>query len=383
MLIDSTRAYRPIWFCFRVLAPTFFGARSRTVYVYLVLIHLLITLMFPLHLLLGLLLPATPAELFKNLTMSIICVGCSLKHIMQICQLPNMMEIKALLLQLDNCVQMGEEHHFYQNTLQSQVHRITRCIYISYAIVYVLFVPGVILALSAEPRELLYVSWLPFNWRRNGLSYGLAFGYQFLCVLAECMQGLTNDIFTPLTLCYVSGHIHLFAIRMSHLGFHQIPEIPTYQQLRSCFDDYRLLIRIYQLTKDTISPVQLIQVVFCGANLCIVVFYVIFFVRDTASLMYNAVFFTVICLQLFPSCYFASVVAEEAQRLPYAIFSSNWYEQSHQHRRNILIFIQMTLRLAKQPMMAGGLIELNLNTFFSTLKMAYSLFAVVARVKIN
>ncbi|XP_064535242.1 odorant receptor 33c [Drosophila montana] len=383
MVIDSTRAYRPLWVCFRVLAPTFFGARSRAVYVYIVLMHLLVTIMFPLHLLLGLLLPATPAELFKNLTMTITCVGCSLKHIIQIWHLPNMMEIEALLVQLDDCVQNGEEHRYYQNTLQSQVHRITRCIYISFVIIYVLYVPGVILALSTEPRELLYVAWLPFNWRRNGLSYGLAFGYQFLSVLAECMQGLTNDIFTPLTLCYVGGHIHLFAIRISHLGFHQMPEIPTNQQLRSCFEDYRLLLRIYQLTRETISPVQLIQVVFCGANLCIVIFYVIFFVRDTVSLMYNAMLFAVVCLQLFPSCYFASVVAEEAQRLPYAIFSSNWYEQSHQHQRNVLIFIQMTLRLAKQPMMAGGLIELNLNTFFSTVKMAYSLFAVVARVKIN
>ncbi|XP_034472245.1 odorant receptor 33c-like [Drosophila innubila] len=383
MDIDSTLAYHPLWLCFRVLAPTFFGATSYSVYVYMILMHLLVTVTFSLHLLLGLFLQADPAKLFKNLTMSLTCAACSLKCIVQLWYLPHMMEIKTLLMQLDECVQNDEEKNYYRETVQYRVNRFTRCIYISYGIIYILFVPSSIMVLLSETPELLYLAWLPFDWRSSYSCYALAVAYQFICILAECFQGLTNDIFTPLTLCYVSGHLHLFGIRMSRLGFHQQPGIEIQEELKACFQDFKLIMRLHELTRETVSFVQLIQLVFCGTNLCIIVIYVLFYVEDIVSLIYNATYFVVVCIQFFPSCYFASVLAQECGRLPNAIFSGNWYKQSSQYQRNVLIFTQLSLRLLKSPVMAGGLIELNLNAFVVTVKMAYSLFAVVVQAKKN
>lgn len=101
--------------------------------------------------------------------------------------------------------------------------------------------------------------------------------------------------------------------------------------------------RFHNLVSRTISEVQLVQLGGCGATLCIIVSYMLFFVGDTISLVYYLVFFGVVCVQLFPSCYFASEVAEELERLPYAIFSSRWYDQSRDHRFDLLIFTQLTL----------------------------------------
>lgn len=96
VIMDSRFAYFPPWFCSQLLAPTFFGARSRTVYIYVVLKHFHVTLMFPLHLLPGLLFPAKPAQLFQNLTMSLTCVACSLKHIIHFWHLRDMVEMESL-----------------------------------------------------------------------------------------------------------------------------------------------------------------------------------------------------------------------------------------------------------------------------------------------
>lgn len=251
VIIDSAHAYRPLWSCFRLLAPTFFGARSRTVYVYVVLLHFLVTLMFPLHLLLGLLVPATPAQLFQNLTMCLTCAACSLKHVTHIWHLRDMLEIEALLGQLDACVQSDEEQRYYHETMQSNANWINRCIYISFSIIYILFVPSVIIVLMSESRELLYHAWFPFDWRSNQLTFALAFGFQLLGLGVEGLQGLTNDIYTPLTLCYLSGHIHLIGIRLSRLGFHEVPGISVQQQLRALAEDYRLLMRWGILTQGT------------------------------------------------------------------------------------------------------------------------------------
>ncbi|KAH8378528.1 hypothetical protein KR093_011826 [Drosophila rubida] len=381
VVVDSTRAYRPLWLCLRVLAPTFFGASSHLVAACMWLLHLLVTLLFPLHLLLGLLLPATPSEMFKNLTMSLSCAACSLKHIVHLWHLPHMVEITALLQQLDACILSDEELDYYRTTVQRQVNRITRCIYISFAIIYIIFVLSTILVLFSGPHEPVYLAWFPFDWRCSVYHYALAFGYQFFSILIECLQGIFNDLYTPLTLCYASGHLHLLGIRMTRLGFHRLPGIGIQQQLLACFQDFKLFLRLHELTRATISYVQLIQLLFCGTNLCIIVIYALFYAEDVVDMTYNVVYFMVVCIQLFPSCYFASVLAQEAERFPNAVFSGNWYEQSAQYRRNVLIFTQLTLRLLKRPMMAGGLVELNLNAFFATVKMAYSLFAVVVQAK--
>ncbi|XP_002003005.3 odorant receptor 33c [Drosophila mojavensis] len=384
MVIDSTHAYRPLWHFFRVLAPTFFGARSRAVYVYMALLHLLITALFPIHVGLGLLLPTTTrADLFKCLTITIMSISCSLKHYAQIWRLPDMLEIEGILSQLDKRVQSTAEHQYYRNTLQKQVNRLTGCIYSSYTFVYGLSVPVAILILLTDPPKLLYEAYVPFDWQTGGLPYYGIFIYQYICILVKAFVGLTNDIYTPLTLCNIAGHMHLFSIRMSHLGYRKIPENQTYQQLRLYFEDYRLLMRMVKLTRKIISPVQLVQILFCGISMCIIVSQMAFYEMDTTVLAFNVVLLAVVCVQIFPSCYFASVVTERMDQLPYAVFSSNWYEQSRRYRQNVVTFTQLTLRLTDDPFMAGGLIVINLDTFFATVKMAYSLFAVISQVKMN
>lgn len=138
-----------------------------------------------------------------------------------------------------------------------------------------------------------------------------------------------------------------------------------------------------KLTRKIISPVQLVQILFCGISMCIIVSQMAFYEMDTTVLAFNVVLLAVVCVQIFPSCYFASVVTERMDQLPYAVFSSNWYEQSRRYRQNVVTFTQLTLRLTDDPFMAGGLIVINLDTFFATVKMAYSLFAVISQVKMN
>ncbi|KAH8391552.1 hypothetical protein KR200_010503 [Drosophila serrata] len=386
VLINSVHLYRPFWLCMRVLAPSFFKKSTPLVRTYEVVLHVLVTMWFPLHLFLHLLLHPSPADVFKNLTISLTCGSCSLKHLAQLYRLPEIVEIESLIKQLDECIEGDLEYRYYQNHVLGQATRFTRCLYISFGIVYAAFLVVAFALIFDGNGELIYPAYFPFDWERNPYLYGVAYGYQFISIMVEGIQGLTNDTYSPLTLCLLGGHIHLWAIRMARLGFKEegIEEQSStdqHKQLLKYIEQHKLLMRLHYLTSQTISAVQLVQLGGCGATLCIVVSYVLFFVGDFISLVYYLIFFGVVCVQLFPSCYFASVVAEEVQRLPYAIFSSRWYNRSKSYRGDLLIFTQLTLGATNRVMRAGGLIELNLNAFFATLKMAYSLFAVVVRMK--
>ncbi|KAH8334568.1 hypothetical protein KR059_011502 [Drosophila kikkawai] len=385
VFINSVRFYRPFWLCMQLLAPSFFKeSTGPCVRAYEVVLHVLVTAWFPLHLLLHLLLHPSPADLFKNLTMSLTCVACSLKQVAQLYRLPEIVEIESLIGQLDACIEGERELRYYQDHLLCRARRFTRCLYISFGIVYVVFLVGAFAKLFNGNRDLIYPAYFPFDWNRNQYLFGMAYGYQMFSIIVEGFQGLSNDTYSPLTLCFLSGHLHLWAIRMARLGFEEEKKetpMEQHQRLLEYIEQHKLLMRLHHLTSRTISAVQLVQLGGCGATLCIIVSYVLFFVRDFMSLVYYLVFFGVVCVQLFPSCYFASVVAEEVHRLPYAIFSSRWYDQTRGYRGDLLIFTQLTLGATNLMMRAGGLIELNLNAFFATLKMAYSLFAVVVQMK--
>ncbi|XP_030383736.1 odorant receptor 33c [Scaptodrosophila lebanonensis] len=338
--------------------------------------HLLVTFLFPLHLLLVFLERPNTAELFKNMTVSLTCVGCSLKCVIELWHLPQIVEIESVLSRLDGRVQSTEERIYFEQVLQRSVRRLNITLYGMYVIIYIAFSLVLSLLIIGDQRALLYAAWFPFDWHNSTKLYTLAFCYQTLCLYWEGPQGVANDIYPPLILCYVAGHTRLLSIRLSQMGY---KEESTYrQELLRCIEDHKLLMRLYELIKQATGYVQLVQLLVCGAELCIVVCYVIFYVSDTVGLVYYVIFFGIICVQLFPSCYYASVLADESEHLPYAIFSSNWSSLPVKRRRDVLIFTQLTLRT--MTVKAGGMFVLNLNAFFATVKMAYSLFAVVGRV---
>ncbi|XP_017049055.2 LOW QUALITY PROTEIN: odorant receptor 33c [Drosophila ficusphila] len=384
--VDSVSFYRPFWLCMRVLVPTFFKDSPRPVQLYVMVLHGLVTLCFPLHLVLHLVVHhPSPADLLKNLTMSLTCVACSLKHVAHLYHLPEIVEIESLIGQLDKFISSEEEHRYYQDYVHCNAKRFTRCLYISFGLVYLsvylIFLFGVIVQILTGTWGILYPAYFPFNIEDNRGMAAVALAYQVVCILVEGIQGLGNDTYTPLTLCLLAGHLQLWAIRMAQLGFSEEKNDSNHHLLRDYIEQHKLLMRFHQLICQTISEVQLVQLGGCGATLCIIVSYVLFFVGDAIALVYYMVFFGVVCVQLFPSCYFASEVTHEVQNLPYSIFSSRWYDQSKEHRFDLLVFTEMTLRSRGRVIKAGGLIELNLNAFYATLKMAYSLFAVVVRVK--
>ncbi|XP_017115492.1 odorant receptor 33c [Drosophila elegans] len=381
VIIDSVRFYRPFWYCIRVLVPTFFNDSRRPVQLYVAVLHVLVTLWFPLHLLLHLLGHLSPADLMKNLSMSLTCVACSLKHVAHLYHLPEIVEIESLIGQLDTFVSSEQEHRYYKAHVHCHAKRFTQCLYISFGLIYVVFLFGFFVQVISGNWQLIYPAYFPFDMEKSPSLAAVALGYQAFCILVEGLQGLGNDTYTPLTLCLLAGHLHLWAIRMGQLGFLEDETASDHQRLHEYIEQHKLLMRFHHLLSRTISEVQLVQLGGCGATLCIIVSYVLFFVSDTISLVYYLIFFGVVCVQLFPSCYFASEVAEEVERLSYAIFSSRWYDQSRDHRYDLIVFTQLTLGGRRRVIKAGGIIELNLNAFFATLKMAYSLFAVVVQMK--
>lgn len=249
VVIDSVRFYRPFWICMRILAPTFFGEPTRLLRVYVVALQFLITLCFPMHLLLHILQHSSPADLFKNLIMTITCSACSLKHVAHFVHLPEIREIDSLITQLDKFIESENELEYYRENVKSNSIRFTRCLYFSFGIIYAIFMLGFLVLVASGTGELIIPAYFPFDWKKNQYLYALAVGYQLLGVLVDGIQGLTNDTYTPLTLCLLGGHIHLWAMRMSRLGIDGIESDKTqYRRFLAYIEQHKLLMRLVERT---------------------------------------------------------------------------------------------------------------------------------------
>lgn len=110
-----------------------------------------------------------------------------------------------------------------------------------------------------------------------------------------------------------------------------------------------------------------------------VLVYLFFYVDNLFAYAYYASFLLAIAVELFPIYYYGTLLQEEFNNLPYAIFSSNWPLQTRSYRQSVMIFTEVAMR--QLTMLAGGIVGIRLDSFFAICKMAYSLFAVAMRIK--
>ena len=129
----------------------------------------------------------------------------------------------------------------------------------------------------------------------------------------------------------------------------------------------------------TISWCMFAQIIFSGASMCVVIIFILFYLDDLFSYVYYAIYLFAIPMEIFPTCYYGSKFQLEFYKLSYDLFSCNWIDQSKEFKLNLRIFIQQSLKDVKA--LAGGMFNINLDAFFACCKMAYSLFAVITRVK--
>lgn len=137
--------------------------------------------------------------------------------------------------------------------------------------------------------------------------------------------------------------------------------------------------RLFKTVQCSLSLVQLMMFVSSSLNICVTLVYLLFYVNNLLDVLYYSIFILALAVELFPCYYFGSVLQYEFEALTYAIFRSNWPEQSKAYRKNMIIFMNNTLR--KVTMVGGGIVYIRLESFFAICKMAYSLFTLIRSIK--
>uniref|UniRef100_A0A1A9WXP9 Odorant receptor n=1 Tax=Glossina brevipalpis TaxID=37001 RepID=A0A1A9WXP9_9MUSC len=374
--MDSNVSYRFFWFCLRLLGVAEFRYKALARF-YVICLTLFGTIYYPIHLLRGLLVLSVAEDFFKNFFMTLTTLVCSFKYFFLRLNLKNIRRVTKIYSELDKRATTADESKYFILRHQERADLIMKMFFLIYLGTNSFAIISVIVD---EQQRLMFPAWFPFDWKSSSTLYWSALLYQFIGSNILIIQNFVNDTVCPVSLCLLSGHVHLLTMRVARIGYNKRKSQQYHEnELRLCIEDHLKLLEAFKLLESSLSSAQLILYITSGLNTCVVIINLLFYSQSFYEYLYYVAFLFAITIELFPCYYYGNMLQEEFKQLPYAVFSSNWIEQSRSYRQDCIIFTEMALR--SLTMLAGGIVEINLNSFFAICKTAYSLFAVILTMK--
>ncbi|EDW85627.1 uncharacterized protein Dwil_GK23056 [Drosophila willistoni] len=368
MDINSLSFFKSHWTAWKVLGSAHQQIQWRGLYrVATILANLLVTIAYPFHLGMSLFRNRTLTEDILNLTTFVTCLACSLKFLIYAYNFEMVSKIEDLLRKLDQRVSGPKQINIYSQLRNQQ--RMILYIFIG------IYLPCAVFAelsfLFQEQRALMYPAWFPFDWISSTRNFYIANVYQIVGISFQLLQNYVSDCFPAVVLCLISAHIKMLCLRFE--------QVVDEKELENCITDHKHLLELFRAIEAFMSLPMFIQFAVTALNVCIGIAALLFFVSEPMSRIYFLFYAMAMPLQIFPTCYFGTDNEFWFGRLHYAAFSCNWLDQSKTFKRKLMLFVERSLK--RSTAMAGGMLRVHVDTFFSTLKFAYSLFTIILRMR--
>uniref|UniRef100_A0A1B0AYX4 Odorant receptor n=1 Tax=Glossina palpalis gambiensis TaxID=67801 RepID=A0A1B0AYX4_9MUSC len=365
--LDSTVAYRHFWSFLRILGVAEFRYKALAQF-YVICLTLFVTVYCPIHLLIGLLMLTDTGDFFKNFSMTVTSLVCSLKYFFLRLNLNKISQVIDIYSELDKRASTADECEYFIRHHQRKADSAIKILFLIY-----MGTNSCAFVAAIVDQRLMFPAWFPFDWKSSSLSYWSALLYQFIGVNMLIVHNVLNDTIGPMSLCLLSGHVRLLAMRVARIGYNKRKSPKHHEdELKLCIEDHHKLLKAFKLLESSISWLQFILFFTSGLNICLSVVNFLFYSRILFDYIYYASLVFSLSMQVFPCYFYGSALQEEFKQLPYAMFANNWVEQSRNYRQDTTIFVEIALKSV--TMLAGGIVEINLNSFFAIYKAAYSIF---------
>nr|QKN21370.1 odorant receptor [Bactrocera dorsalis] len=371
--VDTRSFLKLHWTCFKVLGIN--ASNSSGYYLgYSVLLQVLVTFCYPLHLALALFSSADASTNIQNLAVCVVCVVCSTKFVIYATRMSRIRELESIIAALDARAQSACERRYFVE-LRKEMRHITLGFLSIYAVVGV---TAELMFFFRNEHNLLYPAWFPFDWRASDLKFYAAHSYQIIGISFQLLQNFVNDCLPTMALALLSAHIKLLGMRVSKIGYATESPAANEEELLCCIKDQEQLYNMLNVIQNIISLPMFLQFTVTAINICLPVAALLFYVDAPFDRLYFVVYLISLPLEIFPICYYGTTFQLLFDKLHVEMFCSNWVEQTHKFRKHMLLFCERSLK--SETATAGGIVRIHLDTFVSTCKAAYSLLAVIMKM---
>ncbi|XP_055842589.1 odorant receptor 7a-like [Episyrphus balteatus] len=282
---------------------------------------------------------------------------------------------KFYLSQLDKRASVNKDEFKYLKRIVKQCRYIGLTIHTIFVVSFLPYSCS-----NIVKKKLFFEGYLSSESEPSNMYFALAFSIQFFPMLFQIIQNTANDAFSPVSINLLNGQIRVLGMRVARIGQDvSKSDDENYAELKSCINDHRNIICLFDIIKPTISRTVLLQLIITGASLCMTVFYFLNFNHGSVNqLLATILDMMAIVVVSLPVCYFGNSLMEETDRLTTAIYNCNWTDQTLKFQKSLIIFMQRSQR--ENVLTAGGLLTINLQTFIAIIRFSFSMFTVVSQM---
>lgn len=230
-------------------------------------------------------------------------------------------------------------------------------------------------------RRLVFPGYFPYDWQdpNHNILYIMTLAYQVFGFSVHAAANMFQDTFPGFLMYLLATHAKNLKLRISRIGHdEEKTQDENYIELRIAILDYKALIRLFKLTRDTISMGLFGQFLVTSANVVITVVMYMFFTEDLYEGLFYIFLASAYVMEIMLASYYGSVATLSIQDISDGIYSCNWVMQNFMFRKDLKIFLEVSL--VTYEFVAGGFISVTLRSFAAIMRSTYSLFAVLNRM---
>ncbi|XP_037912035.1 odorant receptor 2a-like [Hermetia illucens] len=239
---ETKRVFRIILLALEYLG--LYPAKNASVsyYIYSFLLNTIVTVYYPITMVVDLFLSEDPSQLFQNTSVTFAETLCTIQSLDTFFKRKQLRRINELLEHLDNRVEEvnDRDEQRYLERIVKTANRILVSYFIPFTVVAsTCFLP----AIFSEKRRLLYSAWFPVDWENSDTTYYIITTYQLIGIWISIYQNMLNDSYPGLYLWILKGHFRALNIRVSKIG-HGLRKTSEeyYEELVKCIGDYKILL---------------------------------------------------------------------------------------------------------------------------------------------
>lgn len=242
--LQSEIIFRKHFICWQILGFLPTQNHHKIYMVYSILLNLIITIIYPIHLIIGLFQSKAMYDMIKNLAVVSTVIVCSIKTFVIWLKFKNIENMFDIIKRQDKRIILNkEECYYYERITFTNIRLILKLFITLYGSAWLLGELMVLFNGIMGNWNLLYSAYFPFDPFASTEWYIVAHIYQFIGASVLILQNTVNDSFVAMHLSLLSGQIHTFNMRLTKLGQDKdkLNELHN-QELLECIQDHKDLL---------------------------------------------------------------------------------------------------------------------------------------------
>ncbi|XP_030566111.1 odorant receptor 19a [Drosophila novamexicana] len=379
LTVDSTHAFKYQWIVWRLfgLHPSTgdsFWARHYTAYS--IAFNVIANICIPLSFYVGCVKSRTLTEFCENFYVAAVVIVEQLKLANVLRVRGHLMELHAILRQLDKRLQSDEERRI----IQSKVVQ-SRKIFIWVLRLFLMAMASAACFVAFAPDwQLPFPAWIPWDWQHSRHIYLITICLQNIGVFILAVIALNNDTYPVAYLIMVAGHCKALALRIAKLGHsRRMTQSQTQAQMIECIEDHKTILQLVQTMESSVSFACFIQFLCTATSLCSLSFFAFYVKMSPLKVLHLFFMLLAIIIETLIVCYASEQVTHEGEQMAHAIYACNWFNQSVQFRRNLLLMLMRSQRPI--GIVAVKTLPVRMRTLVAVIKGAYTMFTLLNELK--